>query len=238
MSNHEKKIVNSVEIKDSLVLSLLPQNGINDSLSMVLYYTVDGNRGGYEEENIMVLDLVGTSPMRAMRQDNVISHEMHNIYYEDWLRRDITTAQKDSALRVFQIAFVKEGIAQYLTYPDYSKPIKQLYANKKLLQELLTDLENGVNLETDNYKLDIKRLWRYLPFAAIGNYQHRPNIIYYLSLNVYQSIEKAGGREMLQYVIENPKELINTYNRLYDAKIMNFKPFSDSFTKRWSNNMQ
>lgn len=76
---------------------------------MVLYYTVDGNRGGYEEENIMVLDLVGTSPMRAMRQDNVISHEMHHIYYEDWLRRDITTAPKGSALRVFQIAFVKEG---------------------------------------------------------------------------------------------------------------------------------
>lgn len=231
-----RKTTNAFKVKDSLVFSYLPKTDLNPNVSAVIYYAVDGNRGGYTDGDAIVMDLINSPMKNSEEVENTIAHELFHIYYFDWLDRKITTAPVDSALRDFQLSFVNEGIAQYLTYPDYPEVIKKLYRNKKLLKELMTDLEAG-RYDGNKYKLQRSRLWKYAPFAALGNYEYRPTLTYYLSLNIYQSIEKVGGREMLDYVIANPKELINTYNKLYDKNVMQFDPFSQEFAKKWSDNL-
>lgn len=228
--------LNSIKFDQSLVLNYLPKDGIDKSKSFTVYFTVDGNRGAYQEDSIMVLDLMWSRKLKVNEElINIIAHELHHICYQDWMEQNITTPPADSSFRKFQISFIKEGTAQYLNYPDYPKVIKKLYSNRKLLKELSEDIESGdysIIFETE-----MKRLKKYLPIIAGLYRSHRPSALYYLSYNIYRSIENVGGKEMLDYVIENPKELISTYNRLYDEKTMNFEPFSEEFTKKWRENL-
>lgn len=230
------KAVSSFTIDYDFVLSYLPKSGVDTTLRMALYYAADGNRGAYQEDNIMVFDIISEPLTTNKFIQNTIAHEVHHIYYGAWLDQHINTTPVDSVFRKFQLTFMKEGLAQHVNYPTYSGAIKKLYANGALLKELQEDLETG-NYTTDNYDTEMNRLKKYLPSASERDYGYRPTPHYYLSYNMYQSIAQVAGKETLQFVIENPKELISTYNKLYDEKVMRFGPFSDAFEKRWRNNL-
>lgn len=237
--NSIKEGIKDIEVDDSLIMSYLPKNSVQSDKFFTLYFTVDGNRGAYTDGDIMVLDLAFGEIKLDSEVDGTIAHELHHICYGDWLEQHITAEPIDSSFREAQILFIMEGTAQYLNFDDgsYSKGIQKLYSNRELLGELLDDVYSGAALKGDNYDLDMARLKKYFPAAKRSDYGQRPTALYYLSYNMYRSIERVGGKEMLDYVIANPKELMTTYNKLYNEEDMYFGPLQEELVNQWRANL-
>ena len=229
-----KNIESTININEEKFISNLPEKAFNKSKYVTLYFTIDGNRSAYQEDSVIVFDLINNKIDDNQFLESV-THELHHIYYSDWLEKNITSNPFDKDLRDMQFAFIMEGVAQRINFDTYPDRIKKLYSNKELLQELMNDLKTG-KFEM-NHDEEISMLNKYISSPKEKEYSYRPSILYYLSYNIYRSIEKAGGKEMLEYVVENPKELISTYNKLYNENDMLFEPFSDEFEQMWSGNL-
>lgn len=230
-----KNSIEELEFNSEFMEQYLPKNGLNNERGITIYFTVDGNRGAYQEDSIMVFDLTGSKLKVDEVLEGTFMHELHHIYYEDWLDQNITSDPLDDNFRAAQLSFIKEGLAQFMNFDTYPQRIQKLYSNKKLLGELFDNLCVG-EYDTD-YATAMKLLKRYIFLPTAKDRPYRPTVLYYLSYNIYKSIEVVGGKEMIDFVIANPEELITTYNSLYDKNIMLFGPLPKEFELRWRANL-
>ena len=105
----------------------LPEDVEHRSTYQVYVY-FDGNRGGFQTEHAIYLDLMHhrstleeAEGLQAMEQ--VISHELHHTAYTDWLKsnaRDFAIppllGPRRTALGLWQMDLVLEGTAQFCDY--------------------------------------------------------------------------------------------------------------------------
>ncbi len=195
----------------------------------------DGNRGCFTENNMLVMDLLDiNNNMNSFIK--TFSHELHHIYYRKWLNKQIKFKNKNKNQKIlidYQKKLILEGIAQQINFDDslvYTNDIKELYFNKELINELANDWFNhfrkiNKSKQPDKYYKElINKIWGNQAIDKLNRYykgnkmddalESRPTVFYYIGFHLYYDVYKNGGKEKLDYVISQPKDLLIYYNKL------------------------
>ncbi|HCT30431.1 MAG TPA: hypothetical protein DIW31_06800 [Bacteroidales bacterium] len=233
-SNREeflRKVINKTNI-------YLPSEAADSTSKTNIFICIDGNRGSFQWDNNIVMDLLYYNNFDTSAFTNTLCHELHHRYYVDWLNKNaplkgITSKQR--VLKAFQISLIEEGVAQQFNFVDKNEQSKTLYNNRQLIEELfnklvalIREIETQKNIKKwyktqsrQEFDYSMSLLKKYSPngydFRTIPN---RPSITYYISYHLYNSIYESGGYDKLKYVIENPKELLNVYNSIYTPEFL------------------
>jgi len=240
---------NESEIIQSIILrckTLLPDD-TDMRIEIDIYIIVDGNRGAFQTDNMIVLDAVNTIDLPQFI--NLLTHEMHHAYYLNWFdKRTSDNKHNKRYLFEYQRGFIFEGIAQLYGYDDYSPELKQMYSDKALITELFDEWISMMRkldgafpklkysmYQMREYKNAAKRMDKYYP-GKIDSYAGRPTAMYYLSYNIYNSIFERGGHVKLKYVIENPDKLLSVYNEL-NSESMFVPQIPDDVVALWQDNL-
>ena len=113
-----------------------------ESYTVSVYF--DGNRGSFAEQGAIFLDLaydVATleEPESLARVENVISHELHHIAYEEWLRETAfwfvyppTLDVRKAELTHWRMRIIMEGTAQFCDMGDKPAIIQDMFFDPEL----------------------------------------------------------------------------------------------------------
>lgn len=220
-----------------------------------IFLCFDGNRGSFQWDDNIVMDLLFFNNFDTAAFTNTLCHELHHRYYIDWLNKNTPLKGKTSkqkVLKAFQISLIEEGVAQQFNFCDKNEQSKALYNNRLLIEELfnkfvtsLRELEAQKNIRKwykkqyhDEFDYAMALLKKYSPNGYdTETISNRPSITYYLSYHLYNSIYKSGGYDKLKYVIENPKELLNEYNNIYTSELL-IPRISEDIVTIWRENFR
>jgi hypothetical protein len=205
------------------------------NIEVDIYIIADGNRGAFQIDNMIVMDVVCTHSIDLPLFINVLTHEMHHVYYCKWFTEKTADKKRnkgDNCLFEYQTGFIIEGIAQQHDFDAFNTELKQMYANKELITELFDEWISMMRklkgafpkvkysmFQMTEFKKAVRRMEKYYP-GEIDSYAGRPTGIYYLSYNIYRSIFESGGHDRLKYVIENPDKLLLVYNELHSESMV------------------
>jgi len=233
-------------------LEVLLPDDIDMNSEQNIHLVVDGNRGGYQFDNHILMDVIYGDLTDFSLFISVLKHEMHHAYYRQWFVEKMSNKERseiDSYLYEYQRGFIFEGLAQRYDLPFASKEIKQMFANKDLIVELFDEwisvmrLAKGDSPQTalaivqNQYgDIAVERLKRYWQGSTPPtSYANRPTVTYYVSYNLYNSIFESGGYKKLKYVIENPDKLLLVYNELYTDSML-VPRIPDDIVMMWQSN--
>lgn len=234
IENNEQKIVeNSIE----RCKQLLPSN-CNMDVNAAIYTIIDGNRGSFQEENVIALELMNTELLDTTKFMNVLTHELHHKFYADWLHQKTSTKTKNSRAKVylqFQKSFIMEGVAQQYNISNYGNEVHALLHNQELINELFTGWISFTRkmsrsrfprltyakAQKEHHKQEMQLLFKYCQ-APISDevIKYRPSVIYYLSFHLYNAILLKEGKNGLMYAIENPDQLLKLYNNIHTEELL------------------
>ncbi len=253
INNIKQQQLNISNNSKDKIKHLLPKNKTMDKNVEVLF-CFDGNRGSYTTDSIIVMDMLDFKNYNITNFTNVLAHELHHIVYGNWINSNYdksTMNEKQKTLLSYQKRILMEGIAQQINYLDYKKEIKDLYFNNELMLELSDDWFNSLREinssqnSTEYYNSFKNTMWNNgfdrLKKYYIGKIDdsvlgRRPTIDYYISYYLYFAINKNGGKERLDYVINNPESLLNEYNTLRKKEDL-IPLIPDDIKEIWENNL-
>jgi len=242
LNANKKEIIESVK---SACKVLLPDN-VDMDTEVNIHIIADGNRGYFQFGNNVMMDIIYFDDFSEFLY--TLKHEMHHAYYRKWFAEKTSNKERNEGedyLYQCQESFIFEGIAQRLDFDaTYSNEHKQMFANKELITELFDEWitlfralkgdspQTVIEMYQENeYERAIERGKKYYP-GKNETHHIRPDIQYFLSYNIYNSIFEAAGQEKLKYVIENPDKLLLIYNELHiDSMIVPRIP--DDIVRIW-----
>lgn len=235
IKSQEKKVIHTAL---NNCYNLLP-DGIPYNQPIEVIFCFDGNRGSYAKDNTIVMDMLDFPSTDISHFNKVLAHELHHVIYGDWLHNDllkINITIKNNALFKYQRRIIVEGIAQQITYPDYSNQVKNLYNNKALIEELFVDWINTMRqiAKSKQPNLDLqhinKEMWGSRSNKWLKKYvsneieeetfSRRPTTDYYISYHLYNAIYQKGGIKRLKYVVKNYDCLLEEYNNIYASDLL------------------
>ncbi len=247
--------INSKRIKnESIKLSqkYFP-NTIKDIHTVKTVFCIDGNRGSFTSENVIYMDILGFTDFNINSFTKVLSHELHHVIYSNWLNsRFQKKSEKEKAIFKLQSRIILEGVAQQINFIDYNSQVKEMYNSKELLNHLYKNFAEAlIELKNSDKPLDTyyefnSKMWnesshlleKYcngkIEFETIPR---RPTYEYYLSYKIYESIEKNGGKEKLQFVLNHPENLLVEFNRSWHDKSL-LPKFPLEIVELWKNNIK
>tara|TARA_R110002050_G_scaffold585_3_gene4218 strand:- start:886 stop:2082 length:1197 start_codon:yes stop_codon:yes gene_type:complete len=228
-------------------------NIIEENQNVEIAFCFDGNRGSFRNENIIYMDILGFTDFNINTFTKVLSHELHHVIYSNWLNSRIKKkSDKEKAIFKLQSRIILEGLAQQINFIDYSSQVKELYINKELIKKLYENfVEALIEIENSDTPLSTfsefnTKMWDDSSFLlekyCNGEIEdktipRRPTYDYYISYKIYESIEKNGGFEKLQFVIEYPENLLSEFNRLRNDKDL-IPKFPLEIIDLWKNNFK
>jgi len=219
-----------------------------------VYIVFDGNRGSFQKNQMIVLDLMNKELYDTSIFQNVLTHELHHIFYEEWLNNNFFGKKKGklNKTQLLQMSMIMEGVAQQYTISNYNNQAKELLYNKELMKEIYDEwitIARKTNSSTfpgiafdKTYKNQFHKEMQWLnkfcnkPIEE-ETLKYRPSVTYYISYHLYNAIYIKMGLTGLSYVIENPDQLLKEYNRIYTEDML-IPMIPDDIIIQWSNNLQ
>lgn len=213
----------------NLLNNFIPTECVNLK-TINIYFGIDGNRGSFADSNYIVMELIGMKKENFQNILFTLAHEMHHIYYGNWLSKkysDISLNSNEKVWLEWQYRIILEGTAQFCNYNTYPQKIKELYGNKELITKLydlwiksVNELETSIYPEKYYSKMS-KFIYNEFSEQLLKEYSdgnikelmpYRPIIDYYISYNIYKTIFDKQGKEGLFNVILNPQSLLKIFN--------------------------
>jgi Putative zinc dependent peptidase (DUF5700) len=244
----EKALSTSVE--------LLPE-GFNLPVVTEVIFCFDGNRGSFTNDSQIFMEMFDfpSDDFILERFINVLTHELHHIYYGNWFSNQLSTTNmsaKQEALFNYMEPIIFEGIAQQIDHNDKSDQAKYLFNHRPLIEDLFIEMTTSIRkiansneplitFEEENGKIWDKRmdfLKKYLPEGYEDNtISNAPTIVYYIGYQLYNSILQKGGKKRLNFVIENYDCLLEEYNKIHSADLL-IPKIPDDIVKLWKNSFK
>ncbi len=215
-------------------------------------FKLDNNKGSFTTDSQIFMEMIGfaTDDFNIDRFTNVLTHELHHIYYGYWFANQLPSknmSDKEEALFNYMRPLIFEGIADQFTYKDYSEEVKLLYNDRLLIEELFTSMTTSVRkiansneslkiYEEENNKIWDSRMFylkKYLPDGyEESTFNYAPTLVYYLGYHLYNSILQKGGKARLDFVLENFDCLLEEYNKIYSTDLL-IPKIPDDIVKLW-----
>jgi len=249
-SNEKEIITNSIDRSQTL----LPRD-CNLNINVEILLAFDGNRGSFEKDQMIVMEIFNSKLYDTAFFMNVLTHELHHRFYGEWLDKKLSNKKRNNKLTtllMLQKSFLMEGIAQQYTISNFNSQAKELLCNKILMNEIYDDWISSIRkINTSSFpKITIAKIM-HREFSKgmywLNKYcskpvkreteMYRPSVIYYLSYHLFNSIFEKKGLEGLSYVIENPDQLLKEYNKIYTDNML-IPRIPDDIAILWSNNLQ
>lgn len=233
---------------------LLPAE-CNLNIGVDVFIVFDGNRGSFQKNNMIILDLMNKNLYDTVTFQNVLTHEFHHRYYGEWLDKKLSGKKRDNKhkiLLMLQESFLMEGVAQQYTISSYNNQALELLYNRELMKEINDEWISSIReINASSFpKMSSVRIIRKQhskEMQWLNNYcskpvenetvQYRPSVIYYLSYHIYNSILEKKGLKGLFYVIENPDKLLSEYNSIYSEDLL-IPMIPEDIVKLWANNLE
>ncbi|MEM6631794.1 MAG: DUF5700 domain-containing putative Zn-dependent protease [Bacteroidota bacterium] len=260
--NHDAKvfhILNKIKsgqkeiTKKSLSAStqLLPKDFTPPATTEVIF-CFDSNRGSFTTDSQIFMEMFSFArdDFSIDQFTNVLSHELHHIYFGYWFTNQLPSkfkSEKQEALFNYMEPIIFEGIAQQINYDDYSDEVKSLYKDSLLIGELFQQMTTSIRkiasatdphavFEEENNKIWSNRMFflnKYLPNGyKESTFPFAPTVVYYIGYHLYNSILQKGGKEKLNFVIENSDCLLEEYNKIYSTDLL-IPTIPDDMVKLW-----
>jgi len=216
------------------------------------FICMDGNRSSFMNSGHLYMDLFDFTNYDIDKFKNVVAHELHHAIYSTWLRKKFSfKSDKEKAIYRLQYGVISEGIAQQITYIDYTSQMVSLYNNKELIKELNNDFINALidinnsTIPMKTYKEKKSLMWKnsmsylrkYCKNIDRETYSRRPTYMYYIGFLIYNSIKNNGGKEKLIISIEHPENLLQIYNQVWNENEM-IPKYPEKLVKIWKDNFE
>jgi len=236
IKSEQKKITNKAR---RISARFLPKD-ISLPFTPEVIFKLDNNYGNFTNDSQIFIEMVGfvTDDFSIERFSNVLTHELHHIYYGYWFSNQLSflkSSDKEQALANYMKPLIFEGIAQQIDYNDKSDEVKYLFNHRPLIEELFDEMITSIrkiahsNKPLKIYDEEYNKIWtdkmfflkKYLPDGYEKNtIPNAPTIVYYLGYHLYNSILQKGGKERLYFVIENFDCLLEEYNKIYSPDLL------------------
>lgn len=233
---------------------LLP-NDCNLNIGADIFIAFDGNRGNFQKDQMIVIDLVNKELYDTTVFLNVLTHELHHRFYKEWLRNKLSAKKRKRRKKIqllFQKSLITEGVAQQYTISNYNYQARALLHNKMLMKEVYDEwisIARRINssafprmastkVHKEQFHKEMLWLNKYCNKQIEDEtIKYRPSVIYYISYHLYNSIYTKMGLKGLLHVIENPDQLLNEYNKIYTESML-VPMIPDDIIMQWSNSLQ
>jgi len=229
-------------------------NNYKLSIGADIYIAFDGNRGSFQKNQMIVIDLMNKELLDTTLFHNVLTHELHHRLYSEWLNNNFFGKKKRriNKTQLLQKSMILEGIAQQYTISNYNSQAIELLNNKELMKEIYDEwilITRKINSSSfpkiasakvykNQFHKEILWLNKFCtkPIEE-ETVKYRPSVIYYISYHLYNTIYTKTGLTGLSYVIENPDQLLKEYNRIHTEDML-IPIIPDDIIIQWSNNLK
>ena len=250
--NKIKSEQNNISKKALSASSRLLPKDLTPPATTDVIFKLDNNQGSFTTDSQIFMEMFGfaTDDLNIDRFTNVLAHEIHHIYYGYWFSNQLSSeklSDKQEALFNYMKPILFEGIAQQFDHNGKSDEVKYLFNHRPVIEELFIEMTTSIRKianskeplktsEEENNKIWANRMF-YLKKYRPNGYEestipNAPTLVYYLGYHLYNSILQKGGKERLDFVMENFDCLLEEYNKIYSTDLL-IPKIPDDIVKLW-----